>query len=30
MALNTLKYFNNEEVKVIEGYSEGSNYITKR
>lgn len=28
LASNTMDYFNNEEVKVIEGYSDGNNYIT--
>ena len=27
---NDVEYFNNEEVKVIEGYSDGSNYIIEK
>lgn len=26
---NTIEYFNNENIEVIEGYSEGENYIMK-
>lgn len=30
MASNDIEYFKNEEVKVIEGYSDGNNYITEK